>query len=89
MGIVIGPVLRRADGYIFDTWTASKGGPIAAASRELKTASCVARSAKRALMRFLRESPMARSWRRLFGPRGGSRPALARRRLSISGSQKG
>jgi hypothetical protein len=25
MGIVIGPVLRRADGYIFDTWTASKG----------------------------------------------------------------
>jgi hypothetical protein len=44
---------------------------------------------KRALMRFLRESPMARSRRRLFGPRGGSRPALTRRRLSISGSQKG
>jgi hypothetical protein len=37
----------------------------------------------------MRESPMARSWRRLFGPRGGSRPALTRRRLSISGSQKG
>jgi hypothetical protein len=25
MGIVIGPVLRRADGYIFASWTASKG----------------------------------------------------------------
>jgi hypothetical protein len=25
MGIVIGPVLRRANGYRFDTWTASKG----------------------------------------------------------------
>jgi hypothetical protein len=25
MGIVIGPVLRRADGYRFDTWTAGKG----------------------------------------------------------------
>jgi hypothetical protein len=25
MAIVIGPVLRRADGYGFDTWTASKG----------------------------------------------------------------
>jgi hypothetical protein len=25
MGIVIGPVLRRADGYEFDTWTAGKG----------------------------------------------------------------
>src|SRR5260370_37279388 len=25
MGIVIGPVLRRADGYSFDTWTAGKG----------------------------------------------------------------
>ena len=25
MGIVIGPVLRRADGYGFDTWTAGKG----------------------------------------------------------------
>jgi len=44
---------------------------------------------KTALMRFLRESPMARSWRRLFGPRGGSRPALTRRRLAISCSQKG
>ena len=44
---------------------------------------------KRALMRFLRESSMARRWRRLFGPRGGSRPALTRRRLSISCSQKG
>jgi hypothetical protein len=25
MGIVIGPVLRRADGYRFDTWTAGEG----------------------------------------------------------------
>ena len=25
MGIVIGPILRRADGYRCDTWTASKG----------------------------------------------------------------
>jgi hypothetical protein len=25
MGIVIGPVLRRADGYRLDTWTAGKG----------------------------------------------------------------
>jgi hypothetical protein len=25
MGTVIGPVLRRADGYGFDTWTAGKG----------------------------------------------------------------
>ena len=25
MGIVIGPVLRRADEYRFDTWTAGKG----------------------------------------------------------------
>ena len=25
MNIVIGPVLRRADGYAFDTWTAGKG----------------------------------------------------------------
>jgi hypothetical protein len=25
MGIVIGPVLRRADGYGFDTWTVGKG----------------------------------------------------------------
>jgi hypothetical protein len=25
MGIVIGPVLRRADGYRFDSWTAGKG----------------------------------------------------------------
>jgi hypothetical protein len=25
MGIVIGPVLRRADGYGFDIWTAVKG----------------------------------------------------------------
>jgi hypothetical protein len=25
MGIVIGPVLRRADGYRFDIWTAGKG----------------------------------------------------------------
>ena len=25
MGTVIGPVLRRADGYRFDTWTADKG----------------------------------------------------------------
>ncbi len=25
MAIVIGPVLRRADGYGFDTWTAGKG----------------------------------------------------------------
>jgi hypothetical protein len=25
MGIVIGPVLRRADGYRFDAWTAGKG----------------------------------------------------------------
>ena len=25
MGIVIGPVLRRADRYRFDTWTAGKG----------------------------------------------------------------
>ena len=25
MGTVIGPVLTRADGYGFDTWTASKG----------------------------------------------------------------
>ena len=25
MDIVIGPVLRRADGYRFDTWTAGKG----------------------------------------------------------------
>jgi hypothetical protein len=25
MGTVIGPVLRRADGYSFDTWTAGKG----------------------------------------------------------------
>src|SRR5260370_3696681 len=25
MGIVIGPVLRSADGYRFDTWTAGKG----------------------------------------------------------------
>ena len=25
MGIVIGPVLRRADRYGFDTWTAGKG----------------------------------------------------------------
>jgi hypothetical protein len=25
MGIVIGPVLRRGDGYRFDTWTAGKG----------------------------------------------------------------
>jgi hypothetical protein len=25
MGIVIGPVLRRADGYGFDTWIAGKG----------------------------------------------------------------
>ena len=25
MGIVIGPVLRRADAYRFDTWTAGKG----------------------------------------------------------------
>ena len=25
MGIVIGPVLRRAGGYRFDTWTSGKG----------------------------------------------------------------
>ena len=25
MGIVIGPVLRRADGYRFDTWNSGKG----------------------------------------------------------------
>ena len=25
MAIVIGPVLRRADGHIFDTWAAGKG----------------------------------------------------------------
>ncbi len=25
MGIVIGPVLRRGDGYRFDIWTAGKG----------------------------------------------------------------
>ena len=25
MGTVIGPVLTRADGYGFDTWTAGKG----------------------------------------------------------------
>jgi hypothetical protein len=25
MGIIIGPVLMRADGYRFDTWTAGKG----------------------------------------------------------------
>jgi hypothetical protein len=25
MGTVIGPVLRRADGYRFDTWTTGKG----------------------------------------------------------------
>jgi len=25
MGIVIGPVLKRADGYRFDLWTAEKG----------------------------------------------------------------
>jgi hypothetical protein len=25
MGTIIGPVLRRADGYRFDTWTAGKG----------------------------------------------------------------
>jgi hypothetical protein len=25
MGIVIGPVLSRADGYNFDTWTTGKG----------------------------------------------------------------
>jgi hypothetical protein len=25
MGIVIGPVLKRADGYGFDSWTAGKG----------------------------------------------------------------
>ena len=25
MGIVIGPVLRRADAYRFETWTAGKG----------------------------------------------------------------
>jgi hypothetical protein len=25
MGIVIGPLLRRAEGYRFDTWTAAKG----------------------------------------------------------------
>ena len=25
MGIVIGPVLRRGDGYRFDTWTSGKG----------------------------------------------------------------
>ena len=25
MNIVIGPVLRRADGYAFDTWTAGDG----------------------------------------------------------------
>ena len=25
MNLVIGPVLRRADGYAFDTWTAGKG----------------------------------------------------------------
>ena len=25
MGMVIGPVLRRADGYGFDIWTAGKG----------------------------------------------------------------
>jgi len=25
MGIIIGPVLMRADGYRFDTWTADKG----------------------------------------------------------------
>jgi hypothetical protein len=25
MDLVIGPVLRRADGYRFDTWTAGKG----------------------------------------------------------------
>jgi hypothetical protein len=25
MGIVIGPVLRRTDGYSFDTWTTGKG----------------------------------------------------------------
>jgi hypothetical protein len=25
MGVIIGPVLTRADGYAFDTWTATKG----------------------------------------------------------------
>ena len=25
MGIVIGPILKRAGGYAFDTWTAGKG----------------------------------------------------------------
>jgi hypothetical protein len=25
MGVIIGPVLRRADGYAFDTWTAAEG----------------------------------------------------------------
>jgi hypothetical protein len=27
MGIVIGPVLKRPDGYGFDVWTVAKGGP--------------------------------------------------------------
>ena len=25
MSVIIGPVLRRADGYAFDTWTGTKG----------------------------------------------------------------
>ena len=38
MGIVIGPVLTRADGYRFDTWTAGQGVTLGYAYRRIEDA---------------------------------------------------
>ena len=45
MDIVIGPVLRRADGYGFDTWTVGKGVTRGYPYRRIEDA-CYARNAE-------------------------------------------
>jgi hypothetical protein len=45
MGIIIGPVLMRADGYAFDTWTATKGVTRGYRYRRIEDA-CYARNAE-------------------------------------------
>ncbi len=37
MGMVIGPVLRRADGYGYDIWTAGKGVTLGYPYRRIET----------------------------------------------------
>ena len=38
MGMVIGPVLRRADGYGYDIWTVGKGGTLGYPYRRIEDA---------------------------------------------------